>query len=282
MIDIHSHVWPAQFIEDSFLEDASRIKGGEVNIQVDCADHERDILAQVDKAIVLGFRAPASGIDVPNEYVAEYRDKHSDKIIAFGSVDPNQSEALKELKYTIEKLNMKGLKLGPIYQHFNPQDKTIAYPLYDYMQSRGLPILWHMGTSFPEEGQIEYTRPILLDRVAQDFPDLKMVIAHLGHPWFGEAVSVIRKRPNVYGDATNIFCRPWQFYNAMLMAQEYGIMGKIFFGSDYPCGVKDFNEAVKLFKAVNQFTPGSNLPEVDETLMDEILNRNPLEKLGIE
>lgn len=282
MIDIHSHVWPAQFIEDSFLEDASRIKGGEVNIQVDCADHERDILAQVDKAIVLGFRAPASGIDVPNEYVAEYRDKHSDKIIAFGSVDPNQSEALKELKYTIEKLNMKGLKLGPIYQHFNPLDKTIAYPLYDYMQTRGLPILWHMGTSFPEEGQIEYTKPILLDRVAQDFPDLKMVIAHLGHPWFGEAVSVIRKRPNVYGDATNIFCRPWQFYNAMLMAQEYGIMGKIFFGSDYPCGVKDFNEAVKLFKAVNQFTPGSNLPEVDETLMDEILNRNPLEKLGIE
>ena len=282
MIDIHSHVWPAEYIEDSFLEDAGRIKEGEVNIQVDCSDHERDILAQVDKAVVLGFRAPASGIDVPNEYVAEYRDKHPDKIIAFGSVDPNDSRALTELKYIIEKLDMKGLKLGPIYQHFNPQNKNIAYPLYDYMQSKELPILWHMGTSFPEEGQIEYTKPILLDKVAQDFPDLKMVIAHLGHPWFGEAVSVIRKRPNIYGDCTNIFCRPWQFYNAMLMAQEYGIMGKIFFGSDYPCGVNDFNEAVKLFKAVNQFTIDSKLPKVDEALMDNILNKNPLKILGIE
>lgn len=282
MIDIHSHVWPGKYIKDNFIKDADRITDGEVNIEVDCSDHKRDILDQVNKAVVLGFRAPASGIDVPNKYVAEYRDKYPEKIVAFGSVDPNDVKALEELEYIVEKLDMKGLKLGPIYQHFDPQNKVIAYPIYDYMESKGLPILWHMGTSFPSEGRIEFTKPILLDKVSRDFPDLKMIIAHLGHPWFGEAISVIRKRPNVYGDCTNIFCRPWQFYNAMLMAQEYGIMNKIFFGSDYPCGVKDFNEAVKLFQAVNQFTVGSNLPKVDMDSMDKILNRNPLKILGIE
>jgi len=272
MMDMHTHIWPEQFIESSFLEDANRIRENEIKIDVDYDDHERDVLNKVDKVIVLGFRAPASGIDVPNEYIAKYRDRHPDKVVAFASVDPNQDDALKELIYSIEKLDMRGLKLGPIYQHFHPQNKEKIYKIYDYMQSQKLPILWHMGTSFPSEGKLEFTKPILLDKVSQDFPKLKMIIAHLGHPWFGEAISVIRKRPYVYGDCSNIFCRPWQFYNAMVMAQEYGIMHKIFFGSDYPTAKID--EAVNMFLSVNQYAENSSLPVIYKQNIDNIFSKN--------
>ena len=61
-----------------------------------------------------------------------------------------------------------------------------------------------------------------------------MIMAHMGHPWYEECIVVARKQPNVYCEVSAIFYRPWQFYNALMSAVEYGAAHKLLFGSDYP------------------------------------------------
>ena len=61
-----------------------------------------------------------------------------------------------------------------------------------------------------------------------------MVLAHMGHPWYEEAIVVSRKQPNVFLEQSALFYRPWQYYNILICAQEYGITDKIFFGTDFP------------------------------------------------
>jgi len=92
----------------------------------------------------------------------------------------------------------------------------------------------HQGTTFVRTGPLKYALPILLDDVAIEFPELRMIIAHLGHPWIADTLVLIRKHPHLYSDISALNYRPWQFYNALIMAKEYGVLDKILFGSDYP------------------------------------------------
>ena len=66
------------------------------------------------------------------------------------------------------------------------------------------------------------------------FPEVKIIMAHLGHPYEGECVAVIRKHPNVYADISALHYRPFQFYHSLMLVQEYGVWHKLLFGSDYP------------------------------------------------
>lgn len=70
--------------------------------------------------------------------------------------------------------------------------------------------------------------------VAIRFPDLKIVMAHLGHPYEGECIATIRKHANVYADCSALHYRPFQLYHPLMLLQEYGVWRKRLFGSDYP------------------------------------------------
>ena len=61
-----------------------------------------------------------------------------------------------------------------------------------------------------------------------------MVIAHLGHPWIAETLVLIRKHRHLYSDISALYYRPWQFYNALVLAMEYGVLDRLLFGTDYP------------------------------------------------
>ena len=110
-------------------------------------------------------------------------------------------------------------------------------------KSNGLPIMFHQGTTFPRKAPLKYANPVLLEEIALRFPDLKMIIAHLGHPWEAETIVLIRKQPNVFSDISGLFYRPWQFYNSLRLAVEYGVVDKLLFGTDYP--VATFEETVE-------------------------------------
>ena len=85
--------------------------------------------------------------------------------------------------YCVKELGLRGLKLGPVYQHFDPQDRK-HWPLFAKVRrSSSLPIMWHQGTTFPSRARLKWGLPLQLEDIAMDFPDLKMIIAHLGHPW---------------------------------------------------------------------------------------------------
>ena len=91
-----------------------------------------------------------------------------------------------------------------------------------------------MGTTFARNAPVDLGRAIHVEPVALKYPDLTMVIAHMGHPWYGDCIAVSRKQPNVYCEVSALFYRPWQYYNILIEAQEYKIIDKIFFGTDFP------------------------------------------------
>jgi predicted TIM-barrel fold metal-dependent hydrolase len=215
---------------------------------------------------------------VPNDYVAAYVTRHPEKLIGFASVDPNRPHAPLELERAVRQLGLRGLKIAPIYQHFDPQSAE-AYELYEAADALHIPVLWHQGTTFVRDAPLIHARPVLLDEIACRFPNLIMWIAHLGHPWCDELIAVIRKHPNLYADMSALHPRPLQFYFAMVSAVEYGVAHKIFFGTDYPFTTLEGSLAG--LRTINRVAEGTGLPRVPDEVIEGIIHRDTLALLGL-
>lgn len=275
VIDVHTHVSP--FKTPVSDEEATYVywrPRHPIKMDISWVEHY-EAMECVDKAIVFGI---AHGRETPNDYVAEYVDSHPEKLIGFLSVDPNDPGAVEELERAATELGLKGVKLGPAYQNFHPfSDKACA--VYSKALDLGLPILFHMGTVPGRFDPLEYTHPRLLEKVTLAFPDLKIVIAHMGHPWMWDTIVLTRKQPNVYADISGLFYRPWQFYNALVLCYEYDQMGKLLFGSDFP--VTTPKETMEELRKVNRFVEGTSLPRIPEDEIEGIINRDALKILEI-
>ena len=138
-----------------------------------------------------------------------------------------------ELRHGHETLGLRGIKLMPMYAGFTPDDERFD-PLWSYAQQHHLPVLLHTGTTVISQAPLACTLPRLLDPVAIRFPHVKIIMAHLSHPYEPECVAVIRKHPNVYTDISGLHYRPFQLYHSLMLVQEYGVWDKLLFGSDYP------------------------------------------------
>jgi uncharacterized protein len=279
MFDCHTHLWRVgEHIGPFFLEEGRRTWGMRPE-QIDVSpERHREATRGVEGAIVLGFHAPYMDLVVPNDYLAAYIRTDPDRLVGFASVNPVEPGAREELERCYHDLGLRGLKLGPIYQNYDPTDEA-AFPVYEFAQRHRIPILIHQATTFPSTGHLRYALPILLDEVAIRFPELKIVLAHLGHPWEAECVVTVRKHPNLFTDLSALHGRPWRFYQAMITAVEYGIGDRILFGSDFPFFTPE--QTVEGLRSVNRITEGTALPRVPHDLIEAILERNPFETLGL-
>lgn len=280
IVDVHTHVWerPAH-LGDAFIADAKAAAGAAYkDIAVDLDEHWR-AMEPVDRAIVLGFRARHVGVLVPNEYVAEYVSRHSEKLIGFCSVDPNDADGVEQLDYAVKTLGLRGLKVGPIYQNIHPQDERFL-ALMARAEALGVPVLIHQGTTFCSNVSLELANPILLQPIALKFPTLRMLIAHMGHPWIAETLVLIRKHPHFYTDISALYYRPWQFYNALVTAMEYGVLDKLLFGTDYPFTTPA--STIAALKKVNEMAAGTNMPRIPEAKIEEMIHRDSLPLLGLD
>jgi predicted TIM-barrel fold metal-dependent hydrolase len=278
IVDCHTHVGEPEHFTKQFIEDARTASGNpKQNLAVDLKEHW-EAMGPADKAIVLGFRAHHVGYVVPNEYVADYVSQHPEKLIGFCSVDPNDDDATEQLDHAVKNLGLRGLKLGPIYQNIHPQDQKTRR-LFRRAERLDIPILIHQGTTFCCNVSLEVANPILLQPIALEFPRLRIVIAHMGHPWIGETIVLIRKHPNLFADISALHYRPWQFYNALVLAHEYRVLHKLFLGSDYP--VTTPAETIAGLRAVNDLTQGTALPRVPEAQIEALIHRDSLHPLGL-
>ena len=141
--------------------------------------------------------------------------------------------------------------------------------------SISLPVLLHTGTTFVSQAPLECTLPRLLDDVAIRFPDVKMIMAHLSHPYEGECVVTIRKHPNVYADCSALHYRPFQLYHSLMLLQEYGVWHKLLFGSDYPFTTVDASLAG--MRGLNDMLEGTCLPRLNMDKMEQMFFRDTLE-----
>ena len=234
IVDVHAHCWPVGSFSDEFIADASRMRASAVNLLTPYDRYRDNLLPDEDVvSIVFGGKARLSGVWVDDADVANYVAQAPDRMIGFLSVDPTQPGWEDELREGRERYGMRGIKLLPMYADFYPQDERLD-PLWHYATEHQLPVLLHTGTTFVAKAPIDCTLPRHLDVVARRFPDVKIILAHLGHPYEGETVVVIRKHPNLYADVSALMYRPWQLFHSLMLVHEYNVWDKILFGTDYP------------------------------------------------
>jgi uncharacterized protein len=271
VLDQRLHVQPATIAES----DLSRGRALDLTVKFDA--FMRD-MRPFDKVVVFGLKARRTGYWVDDDYVAQFVARAPEKLIGFASCDPTQTGYMDELTHAIDDLKLHGVKMGPTYAGFSPLDERCR-PVYELCQSRGLPIIFHAGTTFNRLAVLKHTRPLLWDEVAMEYPDLRMVLAHLGHPFGEECICVIRKHPNLYADIAALHYRPWQFYNMLMLAQEYRVMHKLLFGTDYPfAGAQETIDGVR---TVNHIIGANGLPGVSQEAVEEIIQRDALALMGV-
>ncbi len=277
IVDCHTHIWanPAQLGTDA--EEYIRRQCGRDNVAAGAAEHARAAEC-VDKSLVFGSRSVDLDASVPNDYIAEYVARRGEKMIGVAAVDPSEDGALDEAQRCLERSEFRGLTLSPATQNIHPSDSR-AMVIYELARSRGVPVFFCQSTHFPARGRMEYARPSLLDEIARDYPDLVIVISSMGHPWIEEGIALIGKHARVFGDIAGLVHRPWQAYNALVLAHQFNVMDKVLFGSDFPYYTAA--EAIKSIYRMNELTQGTNLPSVPREALRSIVERDTLKALQI-
>jgi len=279
IIDIHSHAWeyPAHFGDD-FRRQAKRARAGvEVDLTVRYEDYRNAAPADT-RTVVFGGKAKLSGMWVDDQYVANYVSAHPDTLIGFLSLDPTQPGWEREMALGHRELGLRGIKLLSMYAGFRPDDERLD-PLWQYATKAQLPVLLHTGTTFVAQAPLDCTLPRHLDRVAIRFPDVKIIMAHLSHPYEPECVVTIRKHPNVYADISALHYRPFQLYHSLMLVQEYGVWDKVLFGSDYP--FTTVSASIDGLRRLNAMLDGTALPRLSESAIEAMIHRDSLALLGL-
>jgi len=214
-------------------------------LQMDAAGIERAVLLPIDCQ-----RTRKHGVS-SNEQVAELC-RQSHRFVGFASVDPLKEGAAHELESAVRELGLKGLKLDPALQDFQPDDPRV-FAVYEAAAALDIPLLIHTGMSWAPETPLERGHPLLLEPAIRRYSRLNFVLAHFGWPWVWEATALALKYPNVYLDTSCLYYdSPREFYQFVFSKQipttviERSLRNKIVFGSNYPrVEIKNMVRALK-------------------------------------
>jgi predicted TIM-barrel fold metal-dependent hydrolase len=174
-------------------------------------------------------------IEDQNRTIAEVASRSPDRLVAFFTIDPRRPNGLEMFQRAVEDWKMRGLKLYPPTGFF-PHD-SVCYPYYEKCLEYGIPVLFHTGI-LPAPLKSRFGQPMHLDDVAADFPDLSIIMAHVGLSAWHEALEVVAVKPNVYLDFSGwqVTClsNPSEFYR--MLRRVLNVVGpwRVFFGSDGP------------------------------------------------
>ncbi|HMU46836.1 MAG TPA: amidohydrolase family protein [Chitinophagaceae bacterium] len=110
---------------------------------------------------------------------------------------------LREMADYLKSGEIKGFKLYPGYEPFYPYDKRLQV-IYELAIEFDIPVMFHSGDTYTPKGKIRFSHPLHIDDVAVDFPELKIVICHVGNPWIRDCMEVVYKNSNVYADISGL------------------------------------------------------------------------------
>jgi uncharacterized protein len=264
-IDVHVHIEAdghGHFSMDEELMDASAkyFKSGEDRAPV--LERIADMYRSLNMAAVV-FTVDASTATghpaLSSEEIADKAREHADVLIPFGSVDPRKgADAVAQARRLVRDHGAQGFKFHPSMQAFAPNDPAF-YPLWEEIQSLGVPALFHSGQTGIGAGlpggrgiKLRYSDPMLVDDIAADFPHLTVILAHPSVPWADASISMATHKSNVYIDLSG--WSPKYFPPALVRAANSYLQDKVLFGTDFPLltpqrWLKDF-DALEIKPAV--------------------------------
>lgn len=220
--------------------------------KMDAAGIERSLLI----AIRCGDLNVKGSFEVPYEAIAEICNKYPDRFSGLAGVDTTRGmQGLRDLEAGIRDYGFVGAHWYPHWFDIAP-DAPQIYPYYAKCCELDVPIMMQVGHNlvYSKERRLpSVARPILLDRVAIDFPELILIGIHIGIPWTDEMISMCWKHDNIYTAGDAYAPKHWpQSY--VKYADSYG-SHKVLFGTDFP--VIDPERAVKDVDALG-FRPASH------------------------
>ncbi len=292
IIDAHCHIWGKE-ITTEYATGYLKILGDsptETLIQdMNEANINKTVLLSADTDV--WFKRGGRNAFLPynkyNDYVAGIVEEHPDRFIGFAGIDPRRGRlAIEELERCVKDLGFSGVKLWQLHG-FYPDDPRF-YPFYERVQELGVPILCHTGAG-PTGTYLKYNRPVYVDTVAVDFPEIKIIMAHIGKPWIDEAIQVTKANPNVYVDISawerEYLEAPIHLIRTLAKVKMRCGVEKILFGSDWPLfasriSLKEWVDAIKGMRTP-QLLQQLGLPDFTEEEKRMILGGNAAKVLGL-
>jgi predicted TIM-barrel fold metal-dependent hydrolase len=186
--------------------------------------------AGIQRSLISAWVAPGN-VMISNDEVADFVAQYPDRLSGVGSVDISRPmAAVQEARNCVVALGFKAIRVLPWIWKLPPTDR-LFYPVYTACCDLGVPFctqIGHTGPLLPSE----VGRPIYLDQVALDFPELVIVAGHIGYPWTDEAIAVATKHENVYID-TSAYAAGRYPPQLVDYLKAHG-RNKVLFGSNYP------------------------------------------------
>lgn len=242
IIDVHVHLHPTGEVGKMVVEMIKEKHGVGYYSYGTPDDYLKDMkAANIDKAVIVSF-APDNQLKNNNFWtVAITRPGKNQSakypmFIPFISVSPNMSgrKPVEELEHKL-KWGMRGLKIHPVAQEFAPDDKMM-WSVYEWLVKHDLPITTHSGVNI--DCKSEFGEPKRWINVLDNFPDLKLILAHLGNGFWDQTLEIAEKFPKVMFDtaiAISYINAPTTLDDAEAVDLIRTIGSeRIMFGSDYP------------------------------------------------
>lgn len=240
--------------------------------RMDEAGIDKSIILHLDNGLLFGD-GPVS-IEDQNRHVSKVVENNPDRFLWFCGIDPRRKNAVPLLEQCVTEWGAKGIKLYPT-TGFLPADKE-CYPFYERAQAWKIPIYFHMGPENPPYHNQGNAHAAVLLRVLVDFPDLTVIVAHLGFEFWRDLLALGKVRDNVMCD----FCA-WQTIAQQHYDQFCHILRKflddfgadrVLFGTDAPLleGVISSREWLEIIKDLpRQASQGQRFTEEEvEAMLD--------------
>jgi uncharacterized protein len=206
----------------------------------------------IDKALVFAGELN----DCPNSYLLKELAPHKDRLYGVAAWHPNfNSYDVDMLKGMVDNKEVVAVKFYLGYDHWYPNDKEI-YKVLDTLQGKNITAIFHCGDCLNtvKGAKLKYAHPLGIDEVAVDYPDQKIVMAHMAYPWHRDAAEVCYKNANVYSDISGFVYGDFSILDKVKFQQTINefmfIAGseKLLFGTDWPISNQD--SYVKVLDAI--------------------------------
>lgn len=222
---------------------------------------------------------------VTNQDVADWVSDYPDQLTGFGSVNPSKDRAYVEAKLAeVEGLGLRGFKLLPFSQFFNPAENDNLELLFESCRRTGAIILSHTGCGAGPFELLEFSgnnHPGLWEKLLKRYPDVPLVLAHFGaystHVpgiWLYEALQLGKKYGNVYADLAAV---DWLLDQEKVVKEIRKTIGfeRVLFATDYP---GPLSAGVSLASIVKSLKSNQHLTDKEKC---KVLSRNGLRLLGM-
>ncbi|MER6178803.1 amidohydrolase family protein [Streptosporangium sp. NPDC001681] len=193
----------------------------------------------IDRAVMHAESEGGESAEALNEALVKVVAEHPGRFSGIGTVDlypPRPTRAARQVAAAAAQ-GLLGVAVQPAFFGLDIDDRAL-YPMYSRAEELGLVVAVHTGITYSRMHPIRHERPELLDQVACDFPDLRLIACHAGWPWATEFCAVARRHPTVYlefgGLAPKYVSRPGTGWDTMFGMMSTVLRDQVLYGSDWP------------------------------------------------